>query len=78
VPIGPSPPGPHDRLGEIAPTASDGPATAVTEIEEKVQTEGARIGADAVVIVYDRIEPVGAYVSRPGWGRSGETTPVAS
>lgn len=28
------------------------------------------IGADAVVVVYDRVQPVAVYVSGPWWGRN--------
>ena len=33
----------------------------------------AKLGADAVVVVYDRVQPTAAYVSGPWWGRSIET-----
>ena len=32
-----------------------------------------KLGADAVVVVYDRVQPVAAYVSGPWWSRSVET-----
>ncbi|MNG37364.1 hypothetical protein D3C84_1246970 [compost metagenome] len=43
------------------------------EIELKLQDEGAKLGADAVVIVYDQIATVGAYVSGPVWSRDVST-----
>jgi energy-converting hydrogenase Eha subunit F len=67
------PTAPHDRLGEIMVEASTEPAPPITEIEQKVCKAAAKLGADAVVVVYDRIQPVGAYLSGPWWGRSVET-----
>jgi hypothetical protein len=67
------PTAPHDRLGEIMVDASTDPAPPISEVEEKLCKAGAKLGADAVVVVYDRIQPVAAYVSGPWWGRSIET-----
>jgi energy-converting hydrogenase Eha subunit F len=67
------PTAPHDRLGEIMVEASTEPAPPITEIEQKVCKAAAKLGADAVVVVFDRIQPVGAYLSGPWWGRSVET-----
>lgn len=64
---------PHDRLGEITVETSTEPAPPITEVEDKVRTEAAQLGADATVVVYDRIQPVGAYVTGPWWGRSIDT-----
>jgi hypothetical protein len=61
---------PHDRIGEIRLDASTNPAPPVIDIENKLREEGARIGADAVVIVYDRLQPVGANVTGGWWNRS--------
>ncbi|BCL75154.1 hypothetical protein JHS3_08900 [Jeongeupia sp. HS-3] len=58
---------PFDRIGEVKIDASTDPAPAVADIENRLRTEAALLGADAVVIVYDRIQPVGAYVSGPYW-----------
>ncbi|MBM3114490.1 hypothetical protein [Jeongeupia naejangsanensis] len=58
---------PFDRIGEVKIDASTDPAPGVTEVEDKLRAEAAKLGADAVVIVYDRIQPVGAYVSGPYW-----------
>ncbi|MNU00057.1 hypothetical protein D3C72_2430800 [compost metagenome] len=41
----------------------------MTDIEQKLRTEAAAMGGDAVVVVYDRIQPVSAYVSGPLWDR---------
>ncbi|MBB5189661.1 hypothetical protein HNQ50_000371 [Silvimonas terrae] len=64
---------PFDRLGEINIEASTEPAPPVEEIEARVRSEGAKLGADAVVVVLDRIEPTGVWVSGPWWGRSVDT-----
>ncbi|MDD2060989.1 hypothetical protein N5D52_00285 [Pseudomonas sp. GD03860] len=59
----------HDRLGEIMVDASIEPPPPITEVEQKLREEAAKIGGDAVVVVYDRIAPVSAYVSGPLWDR---------
>ncbi|MDN7139355.1 hypothetical protein KC131_01760 [Pseudomonas sp. JQ170] len=59
----------HDRLGEILVDASVEPPPPITEVEQKLREEAAKIGGDAVVVVYDRIAPVSAYVSGPLWDR---------
>jgi hypothetical protein len=64
---------PHDRLGEVVVDASVDPAPPIADVEAKLRAEAAKMGADAVVVVLDRVQPVGAYVSGPYWGRSVET-----
>ncbi|WP_223516097.1 hypothetical protein [Pseudomonas sp. GL-B-19] len=64
---------PFVRLGEILIDASIEPAPPMAEIELKLQDEGAKLGADAVVVVYDQIATVGAYVSGPVWARDVNT-----
>lgn len=61
---------PHVRLGEIVVDASVDPAPSVVEVEEKLRVDGAQLGADAVVVVVDRLQRVGSYVSGPWWGRT--------
>jgi hypothetical protein len=61
------------RLGEITVDASTEPAPSVAEVEQKLRDEAGKLGADAVVVVYDRVQPVGAYLAGPWWGRSIET-----
>lgn len=63
----------HDRLGEVVMDASTDPAPPISDIEQKLREEAAKIGGDAVVVVYDRIQPVAAYVSGPLWARDVET-----
>jgi hypothetical protein len=60
---------PHVRLGEIVIDASTEPAPPVTEVEAKLRAEAGKLGADAVVVVVDRVQPVGAFVSGPWFGR---------
>lgn len=63
---------PNDRLGEIRIDASTSPAPPVTDIEQRLREEGAKIGADAVVIVHDRIQPVVSTMPSAGpWWRGG-------
>ena len=64
---------PHDRLGEVMVDASVDPAPPIAEVEARLRNEAAKIGADAVVIVYDHVQPVGAFVSGPWWGRTVDT-----
>lgn len=64
---------PHDRLGKIMVDASVDPAPSISEVERKLCKAAAKLGADAVVVVYDRVQPVAAYVSGPWWGRSIES-----
>lgn len=60
---------PHERLGEIVVDASTEPAPPIAEVEDKLRAEAAKLGADAVVVVLDRVQPVGAFVSGPWFGR---------
>ncbi|MBB3105110.1 hypothetical protein [Azomonas macrocytogenes] len=64
---------PHDRLGEVVLDASTEPSPPVNEIEQKLREEAAKIGGEAVVVVYDQIQPVAAYVSGPLWDRDIQT-----
>jgi hypothetical protein len=64
---------PHDRLGEIIVDASIHPATLGNDVEQKLRQEAAKMGADAVVVVYDRLQPMGVYVMGGYWDQSIET-----
>jgi hypothetical protein len=64
---------PHDRLGEIIVDVSTHPATLGNGVEQKLRQEAAKMGADAVVVVYDRLQPLGAYVMGGYWDQSVET-----
>jgi hypothetical protein len=64
---------PHDRLGEIAVDTATHSATLGNDMEQKLRQEAAKMGADAVVVVYDRLQPMGAYVMGGYWDQSIET-----
>jgi hypothetical protein len=64
---------PHDKLGEVLVDASTDPAPPITRVEERLRNEAAKMGADAVVVVFDRIQPVGVFVSGGYWSRSATT-----
>jgi len=60
---------PHVQLGEVrAEPASD--SVSAQKIEAALRTAAARMGADAIVIVYDRTEVTGAMLVGPWYGRS--------
>jgi hypothetical protein len=62
---------PHVRLGEVtAQPSSD--SVPVTEIEAALQKAAAKMGANAAVVVYDKTQTTGAYVTGPWWGRQVE------
>ena len=63
----------HERLGDIVVDASTEPAPPGEKIEAKLRDEAGKLGADAVVVVYDRVQPTAAYVSGPLWDRDIET-----
>lgn len=60
----------HDGLGEVVVDASTEPAPPIVQIEDRLKTEAAKLGADAIVIVLDQIQPTGVYVTNGYWGRS--------
>ena len=62
----------HVRLGEVRANPSTQNVD-VTHIEGALRQEAAKLGADAVVIVYDRTRIMGAFVTGPWWGRSVQT-----
>jgi len=55
----------HDGLGEVVVDASTQPAAPIEQIENTLRTEAAKMGADAIVVVVDRVQPVGVYVYGP-------------
>ena len=60
---------PHIRLGEVqAEPSSDSVPT--EKIKQALQTSAAKLGANAVVIVYDRNQVMGAMVTGPWYRRS--------
>lgn len=58
----------HERLGEVFAEPSGDPTAA--QYEQALREGGARMGADAVVVVYDRMQVVGTVVSGPWWAPS--------
>jgi len=63
---------PHVQLGEVrAEPSSD--SVSAQKIEAALQDAAAKLGADAVVIVYDRTQVTGAMVTGPWYGRSVQT-----
>jgi hypothetical protein len=58
---------PNDPLGEVVVDASTQPAPPIERIEDRLRGEAAKLGADAVVIVMDRVVPTGFYAAGP-WG----------
>lgn len=61
---------PHVRLGEISLEPQDHPS--VAEIEEKLRTAAAKMGADAAVIVADKTQIIGAWVTGPWFAREAD------
>lgn len=60
---------PHIRLGEVLIDATVDPAPPIAEVEQKLREESAKLGGDAVVVVYDHVGRVGTYVNGPLWAR---------
>src|SRR5262245_50242396 len=63
---------PHVRLAEVRAEPSS-TSVDVTKIETALRTSAAKMGADAIVIVYDQTQVTGAVVTGPWWGRSVST-----
>ena len=62
----------HGRLGEIVVDASGEQAPPVAETEQRLRTLGLRLGADAIVVVYDTVQPAALYVSGSWRGHSAD------
>jgi len=62
---------PNVRLGEVTAQLQGNPTREV--IRQKLQNAAAAMGANAVVIVSDREQVLGAYVTGPWWGRQVQT-----
>lgn len=60
---------PNVRLGEVRAEPSDESVPAA-KIEEALRKAGAKMGANAVVVVSDTTQVTGAYVTGPWYGRS--------
>ena len=63
---------PHVQLGQVqAEPSSDSVPT--QQIEQALQKSAAKMGANAVVIIADRTQIMGAVVTGPLWGRQLDT-----
>jgi len=60
---------PHVQLGEVRAEPSS-ETVPVRNIEESLRNAAAKMGADAIVIVFDRTEVTGAMITGPWYGRS--------
>ena len=58
----------HVRLGEIFAEPSGQPT--VAQYEQALREAAAKMGADAVVVVYDQMQVLGTVVSGPWWAPS--------
>ena len=58
---------PHDRIGHVYVEPSGAPP--VSDIEQAIRVEAAKLGADAAVIVFDRTQRVGTAIEGPWWNR---------
>ena len=38
------------------------------QVEDKLRSEAAKMGADAIFVVVDRVQPIGFYLYGPGGG----------
>ncbi len=63
---------PHVQLGEVRAEPSSDSVTA-QKIETSMRNAAAKMGADAIVIVFDRTEITGAMLTGPWYGRSVQT-----
>jgi hypothetical protein len=63
---------PHVQLGEVRAEPSSESVDA-QKIETALRNAAAKMGANAVVIVYDRTQVTGAMVTGPWYGRSVQT-----
>jgi hypothetical protein len=60
---------PHDRLGEVVIDMSITVPPLIEDVEAKLADESAKLGANAVVVVVDRVQPSEGYVTGTYWGR---------
>jgi hypothetical protein len=63
---------PHVQLGEVRAEPSSDSVTA-QKIETSMRDAAAKMGADAIVIVFDRTEVTGAMINGPWFGRTVQT-----
>jgi hypothetical protein len=60
---------PHDRLGEVMIDMSITYPPPIETVEARLAEESAKLGANGVVVVVDRVQPSDNYVTGPYWGR---------
>jgi len=64
---------PHDRLGEVMIDMSITTPPPIAQVEARLADESAKLGANAVVVVVDRVQPSEGYVTGTYWGRPMDT-----
>jgi hypothetical protein len=64
---------PHERLGEIVVDMSITWPPPIAKVEARLAEESAKLGANAVVVVVDRVQPSEGYVTGTYWGRPMES-----
>ena len=64
---------PHDRLGEVVIDMSITTPPPIADVEARLADESAKLGANAVVVVVDRVQPSEGYVTGTYWGRPMDT-----
>ena len=64
---------PHERLGEVVIDMSITVPPPIEQVEARLAEESARLGANGVVIVVDRVQPSEGYVTGTYWGRMMES-----
>ena len=60
---------PHERLGEVVIDMSITVPPPIEQVEARLADESAKLGANAVVVVVDRVQPSEGYVTGTYWGR---------
>ena len=60
---------PHERLGEVMIDMSITVPPPIEQVEAKLAEESAKLGANGVVVVVDRVQPSEGYVTGTYWGR---------
>jgi hypothetical protein len=66
---------PHIQLGKVTVDASTQPPPPVEKINAALQQGTAKLGGDAIVLVYDYTKTVGAVYTGAGWS-GGEIDPI--
>ena len=60
---------PHERLGEVVLDMSISTPPPIELVEATLADESAKLGANGVVVVVDRVQPSDNYVTGTYWGR---------